>query len=474
MAWFSVRKSLTEYGDKLEAGEKDKIEAAIRTSKKPLKGEDKDDIEAKTNALMTASQKLGEKMYADMQAARPAAGAEGAAGAAGACRFRASQAADDNVVDAEFTKSRRTDLTEAPVFRGTGRVSFALMPRALSDLDPDPYIMAKRDFYEVPPRPAKGAAEDEIKKAYRKLAMKYHLTATRVTRPREAEEKFRRSKRPTRCSPTPRSVRPMTSSATPASTRTWVAAVVPVLAVAFADAFGDIFGDIFGQVAAAVVVAVALRSTVAATCRTPWKSPWKRLLLARTRKFAFPLGTNAKLCHGSGAKPGTSAKTRSTCKWLGTVHMRQGFFSVQQTCPHCRGSARSFPTLHGLPRPRQDQEDQDPGSQDSSRHQRRHAHSFSWQRRTWHQWRPGWRPLHRDPHQAARDFRARWRRPALHRARAADLGCAGGSIEVPTLVARPKSRFRKAHSTGKTFRLRGKGIKGCAPATLATCTATSR
>jgi len=98
----SVRKSLTEYGDKLDAGEKDKIEAAIKDVEEALKGEDKDDIEAKTNALMTASQKLGEKMYADMQAAQ---GAEGAA--AGAQGAEQAKPADDNVVDAEFKEVKK-------------------------------------------------------------------------------------------------------------------------------------------------------------------------------------------------------------------------------------------------------------------------------------------------------------------------------------------------------------------------------
>ena len=98
----SVRKSLTEYGDKLDAGEKEKIEAAIKDVEEALKSEDKDDIEAKTNALMTASQKLGEKMYADMQAAQ---GAEGAA--AGAAGGEQAKPADDNVVDAEFKEVKK-------------------------------------------------------------------------------------------------------------------------------------------------------------------------------------------------------------------------------------------------------------------------------------------------------------------------------------------------------------------------------
>jgi molecular chaperone DnaK len=101
----SVRKSLTEYGDKLEAAEKDKIEAAIKDVEEAIKGDDKDDIEAKTNALMTASQKLGEKMYADAQAAQGAAGAAGSPGAEHA--GEQAKPADDNVVDAEFKEVKK-------------------------------------------------------------------------------------------------------------------------------------------------------------------------------------------------------------------------------------------------------------------------------------------------------------------------------------------------------------------------------
>jgi molecular chaperone DnaK len=93
----STRKSLTEYGDKLEAGEKEKIEAAIADLEVSLKSSDKAEIDAKVAALSTASQKLGEKMYADMQAQQAAGGAEGAQqpGAESAAK-------QDDVVDADF------------------------------------------------------------------------------------------------------------------------------------------------------------------------------------------------------------------------------------------------------------------------------------------------------------------------------------------------------------------------------------
>ncbi len=103
----SVRKSLTEYGDKLDAAEKEKIEAAIKDVEEAIKGDDKDDIEAKTNALMTASQKLGEKMYADMQAAQGAAGSAPGGAAEGAAAGADTKPADDNVVDAEFKEVKK-------------------------------------------------------------------------------------------------------------------------------------------------------------------------------------------------------------------------------------------------------------------------------------------------------------------------------------------------------------------------------
>jgi len=99
----SVKKSLGEYGDKLEAGEKEKIETAIKDMEEALKGEDKAAIESKNAALMEASQKLGEKMYADMQASQADAGA----GAAGAEQAQAKPAADDNVVDAEVKEVKK-------------------------------------------------------------------------------------------------------------------------------------------------------------------------------------------------------------------------------------------------------------------------------------------------------------------------------------------------------------------------------
>ena len=102
----STRKALGEHGDKLEAGEKEKIEAAIKDLEEALKGSDKAAIDAKVAALSEAAQKLGEKMYADMQAQQAGAAAGAAAGASAAGTGSGAQAgaksAEDDVVDADF------------------------------------------------------------------------------------------------------------------------------------------------------------------------------------------------------------------------------------------------------------------------------------------------------------------------------------------------------------------------------------
>ncbi len=97
----SVKKSLSEHGDKLDAGEKEAIEAALKGVEEAVKTEDKDDIDAKTETLMKASQKLGEKVYADMQAQQGAEGAAAAGNAGG------SKPADDDVVDAEVKEVKK-------------------------------------------------------------------------------------------------------------------------------------------------------------------------------------------------------------------------------------------------------------------------------------------------------------------------------------------------------------------------------
>ena len=103
----SVNKSLAEHGDKLDAAEKDAITNAVKALEDVLKGEDKAAIDEKTTALMAASQKLGEKMYAESQAAQAAQAAGGAEGAGASAGASAKPADDDNVVDAEVKEVKK-------------------------------------------------------------------------------------------------------------------------------------------------------------------------------------------------------------------------------------------------------------------------------------------------------------------------------------------------------------------------------
>ncbi|MDI3512686.1 MAG: molecular chaperone DnaK [Betaproteobacteria bacterium] len=103
----SVKKSLGEHGDKLDAGEKTAIEDDIKAVEEAVKGDDKADIDAKTEALMTASQKLGEKVYAASQAEAAAAGAAGGAEQTASAGGASSSAKDDDIVDAEVKEVKK-------------------------------------------------------------------------------------------------------------------------------------------------------------------------------------------------------------------------------------------------------------------------------------------------------------------------------------------------------------------------------
>jgi len=98
----SVKKSLGEYGDKLDAGEKERIEAAVKEAEAGLKSESKSEIEARAEALAKAAQKLGEKMYADQQKAAQAGAAGGEEQAQQATG--GGKQPEGDVVDAEFTE----------------------------------------------------------------------------------------------------------------------------------------------------------------------------------------------------------------------------------------------------------------------------------------------------------------------------------------------------------------------------------
>ena len=192
--------------------------------------------------------------------------------------------------------------------------------------------MAKRDYYEVL-GVAKNAPEDEIKKAYRKLAMKHH--PDRNPDNPTAEAQFREAKEAYEvlCDPSKRAAYDQFGHAgvNPGG------GGGPGGFTDFAEAFGDIFGEIFGGGRRG-----GSNAYRGADLRYDLEITLEEAARGTETQIRVPTAAECETCHGSGAKPGTEPVTCSTCGGFGQVRMQQGFFSIQQTCPRCRGSGKTI------------------------------------------------------------------------------------------------------------------------------------
>jgi molecular chaperone DnaJ len=201
--------------------------------------------------------------------------------------------------------------------------------------------MSKRDFYEVLGL-AKGASDDEIKKAYRKLAMKHHPDRNQGDKAKEAEAQFKEVKEAYEMLSDPEK--------RAAYDQYGHAGVDPNMrggpgaggfgGAGFGEAFGDIFGDIFGQQRRGPSGRQVYRGS---DLSYAMEITLEEAANGKNAEIKIPGWDECNTCDGTGAKPGTSVKTCTTCHGSGQVQMRQGFFSVQQTCPHCRGSGKIIP-----------------------------------------------------------------------------------------------------------------------------------
>ena len=312
--------------------------------------------------------------------------------------------------------------------------------------------MAKKDYYEVL-GVNRDASEEDIKKAYRKLAMKHH--PDRNPDNPKAEEHFKEAKE----------AYEILSDAQKraAYDQYGYAGVDPQAGMGgagaqgfgnFADAFGDIFGDIFGG--------SRQRSNVyrGADLRYNMEITLEEAARGTETKIRIPVMAECETCHGSGAKPGTQPTTCSTCGGHGQVRMQQGFFSIQQTCPKCHGSGKmvSSPcgSCHGDGRVKQQKtlSVKIPAGVDEGDRIRLSGEGEAGVNGG----PPGdlYVVIHLKKH-------------SIFEREGGDLHCEmpisftvaalGGEIEIPTLEGHAKMRIPAETQTGAKFRLRGKGIK---------------
>ena len=316
--------------------------------------------------------------------------------------------------------------------------------------------MAKRDFYEIL-GVAKSASAEEIKKAYRRIAMKNH--PDRNPDNKEAEDIFKEATE---------AYEVLSDKEKKAAYDQYGhAGVDPNSGFGggpggagfgdFGDIFGDVFGDIFGQGGRGRGGRGGPRR--GSDLRYDLDLDLEDAVRGKTIQIKVPTLVACKTCDGSGAKKGSSPITCSTCGGHGQVRMSQGFIAVQQTCPTCRGRGQviSDPcsTCHGQGRVHDTKtlSVKVPAGVDTGDRIRLAGEGEAG---------PEGGP--------AGDLyvQVRVREHALFRREGRDLYCEvpisivdaalGGEIEVPTLDGRVKLKIPAETQTGRLFRLRGKGV----------------
>ena len=315
--------------------------------------------------------------------------------------------------------------------------------------------MAKRDYYEVL-GVNRDASDEDIKKAYRKLAMKWH--PDRNPDNPKAEERFKEAKEAYEIL-TDAQKRPIYDQFGHAGVDQAAAGAGAAGAGAgfgnFADAFGDIFSDIFGGGRG--------RSNVyrGADLRYNLEISLEDAARGTETRIRIPAMEECATCKGSGAKPGTSPTTCPTCQGHGQVRMQQGFFSIQQTCPRCHGTgkivASPCQTCGGAGRVKQHKTlaVKIPAGVDEGDRIR-----LSGEGEAGTNGGPSgdlYVVIHLKPHSVfTRDHND------LHCEMPISITAAalGDDIEIPTLDGYAKIKVPGGTQTGQMFRLRGKGIKG--------------
>lgn len=313
--------------------------------------------------------------------------------------------------------------------------------------------MAKRDFYEVLGL-SKTADEKEIKRAYKRLAMKYH--PDRNQGDKDSEAKFKEIKE---------AYEILSDAQKRAAYDQYGHAAFEQGGFGgqgggfgggadFGDIFGDVFGDIFGG---------GRRQQCAARgsdLQYNMDLTLEEAVRGVAKEIRIPTLETCDKCHGSGAKEGTSAETCSTCHGAGQVHLRQGFFTVQQACPTCHGRGKVIKEpcskCHGDGRVERSKtlSVKIPAGVDTGDRIR-----LSGEGEAGENGAPAgdlYVQVHvRQHHIFERDGNNLYCEVPINFA----IAALGGEIEVPTLDGRVKLKIPAETQTGKMFRMKGKGVK---------------
>ncbi len=197
--------------------------------------------------------------------------------------------------------------------------------------------MAKEDYYELL-GVARNASEDEIKKSFRRLAMKYHPDRNRDNP--QAEEQFKKIKEAydVLSDAKKRSAYDQFGHAGLDAGMGGGAGGFSYTAENFSEIFGDVFGDIFGGGGSRKRGKAQRGSDL----RYNLEVTLEEAVSGTEVKIRVPTLVACTECSGTGAKKGTTPVTCTTCQGHGVVRMQQGFFAVQQTCPACRGTGQQI------------------------------------------------------------------------------------------------------------------------------------
>jgi molecular chaperone DnaJ len=315
-------------------------------------------------------------------------------------------------------------------------------------------MTAKRDYYEIL-GVSRNASEADIKKAYRKLAMKYH--PDRNPGDKSAEETFKTLSEAYEVLSDSHK-RHAYDQFGHAGVNQGAGASAQSGGFNFSDIFGDIFGEAFGGRGGRS--GSGSYAEQGADLRYNLELTLEDAVRGKNVEIRIPTQVRCTPCSGSGAKPGTEAKNCATCGGQGQVRMQQGFFAIQQGCPTCRGSGKVIANpchkCHGQGRVQEYKtlSVKIPPGVDNGDRIRLSGEGEA----GIHGGPPG--DLYVQTHV---------REHEIFKRDGADLYCEvpisittaalGGELDVPTLSGRVKLKIPPETQTGRLFRLRGKGVK---------------